>query len=448
MILLAQLGMKKYIIKGGITLKGEIAVAGAKNVALKALVAACLTDQEVAIDNVPLISDLFIMADIIKELGGSVELNGHRLKVRIDNVKKNKITLDKASQIRTSSMFLAPLLARTGVAIIPNPGGCRIGARPIDRIVEGLQKLGCSIVYDSDDGYFHAKTKGLIGTVYQFEKNTHTGTETMILASVLAGGRTVLENAAQEPEIDELIALLNSMGGKVVRSSPRTIVIDGVEKLKGAKLTIGPDRNEVVTFAIAGLATAGDVTVLGANKNSIKAFLDKLEECGANWQQVDKGIRFWGGQLKATDVVTSYFPGFMTDWQGPWAVLMSRAAGDSTIHETVYENRFSYVEELVKMGAKIELFNPKVKNPEAVYNFNWTDNKDEYSHAAKIFGPTSLHNAVLSISDLRAGATLVLAALSAQGENVIFGVEHIDRGYENFEGRLKKLGANIKRVED
>ncbi len=440
--------MKKYIVKGGVPLRGEVSVSGAKNVALKALVAAALTREEVEIDNVPLISDLFIMIDIIRELGGEVKILDHQLKIRVGDIKKHKISLDKASEIRTSSMFLAPLLARTGQAIIPNPGGCRIGARPIDRIVEGLKKLGCDIIYDSNDGYFHAKTKGLVGAHHKFDKNTHTGTETMILAAVLARGRTVLENAAQEPEIDELIILLNNMGGKVIRSRSRTIVIEGVEKLHGTKFSIGPDRNEVVTFALAGLATGGEATVVGAEKKSIKAFLDKLSQAGANWQEVERGIHFSGKNLRSTEVTTSFFPGFMTDWQGPWAVLMTKAQGISIIHETVYENRFSYIGELLRMGAKIELFNPKVKNPQELYNFNWADDKDEYFHAAKIYGPTPLHNAALSISDLRAGATLVLAALAASGESVIHGIEHIDRGYEDFAGRLKKLGANIKRLED
>lgn len=448
--------MDKFIVKGGEKLNGEVSVSGAKNVALKALVAACLTEEEVLIENIPLISDFLVMAEIIKDLGGKVEITNHRVKIRVGEFKKHKIPLKTAGEIRTSSMFLAPLLARTGQALIPNPGGCRIGARPIDRIIKGLKKMKADISYNSADGYFHAKapfdgakTVGLEGINYRFEKNTHTGTETLILAAVLARGRTILENAAQEPEVDELIDLLNKMGAQIKRKGARTIVIDGVSKLHGAKFTIGPDRNEIVTFAVAGILTGGDVFIPGAEKRKLAAFLEKLDLAGAGIEEKENGIRFFNkGSLRPTEVVTSFYPGFMTDWQGPWAVLMTKAAGVSTIHETIYENRFSHAPELLKMGVKIKLFNPKVTNPNNFYNFNWSDNKPEYKHAVKIFGPTQLHNAVVTISDLRAGATLVLAALAARGESIIFGVEHLDRGYEDFEKRLRGIGANIKRVKD
>lgn len=443
--------MKKFVINGGKRLKGEVTVSGAKNVALKALVAACLTPEEVIIENIPLISDFFVMAEIIEEIGGKVTIKGHSVRVQVKDIEKDKIPLEIASEVRTSSMFLAPLLARIGHAVVANPGGCRIGARPIDRIIKGLSKMGADIAYDSNDGYFHVKVKNknLKGVNYRFEKNTHTGTETLILAAVLAQGQTVLENAGEEPEIDELINLLNEMGAKIKRETPRKIIIDGVKKLQGVKFTVGPDRNEIVTFAVAGILTSGDIFVKGAKKKDLIGFLDELLFAGAGFEIKENGIRFYAkDELRATNIVTSFYPGFMTDWQGPWTVLMTQSRGISTIHETVYENRFSYVNQLIKMGAKIELFNPEVKNPESFYNFNWSDNKSEYQHGAKIYGPTKLHNAVVTISDLRAGATLVLAALVAVGESVIYGLEHLDRGYENFEGRLKSLGADIKKVED
>lgn len=441
--------MEKFIVRGGKKLHGQVGVSGAKNVALKALVAACLTEEEVVVKNIPLISDFFIMVDIIKEFGGTVVIDDHTARIRVQQIKKPKISLDKAAEVRTSSMFLAPLLARTGAAIIPNPGGCRIGTRPIDRTIDGLQKLGATIKYNSSDGYFYAKTEKLRGISYRFDKNTHTGTETMILASVLATGKTILENAAQEPEIDELIALLIKMGAKIKREQPRKIVITGVAKLHGTTYCIGPDRNEIVTLAIAAIITKGDVFIKGATKNGLVEFLEKLSECGARYEEKKGGIRFfYKGKLTATDITTVCYPGFMTDWQSPWAVLMTKAEGVSVVHETVFESRFGYVSELRKMGAHIELFNPVVSDPKSIYNFNLTDDVKDNFHAAKIFGPRTLHNAVVTISDLRAGATLVLASLIATGETTIFGVEKLDRGYETLEKRLQVIGADIQREEE
>lgn len=440
--------MEKFIVTGGSRLHGKTNVSGAKNVALKALVAACLTDEEVIIRNVPLISDVTVMVAIIKELGGEVTIDDHEMRVRVGEFKKSKISLDQASHIRTSSMFLAPLLLRTGEAVIPNPGGCRIGARPIDRTIEGLIQMGANIDYQSDDGYFHAKTKGLKGVDYRFEKNTHTGTETLIIAAVLATGKTVLKNAAAEPEIDELIDLLNAMGANIKRVEERRIEIEGVEKLHGAQVTIQPDRNEIVTFAVAAYVTGGDITIHGAKKETLSAFLTQLEKVGAKYEFVEAGIRFYSdGDLQANSITTDPHPGFMTDWQAPWAVLMTQAHGDSVIHETVFSNRFGYVSELRKMGAKIKFFNPEVEEPKAVYNFD-PDENEGMPHAITITGPTRLHDAVVTITDLRAGASLVLAALAGNGETVIHGVNLIDRGYEAFEERLKLLGANIERVND
>lgn len=442
--------METFVIKGGKKLKGSMSVSGSKNVALKALVAACLTDEEVIIENIPLISDFMVMVDIIQELGGKVRIKDHTAVVRMKKIKKTRISLEDAASIRTSAMFLAPLLARSGRAIIPNPGGCRIGARPIDRIVTGIEKMGVSVVYDSKDGYFYLNSKDRMkGIDYKFEKNTHTGTETLILSSVLAKGETVLNNAAEEPEVDELINFLNLMGANVRRISRRKIIISGVPKLHGAKFKIPSDRNEIVTFAIAAVITKGDVLIKNIDKNGLEEFLEKLKIAGGGIEEKKDGIRFYYiNGIKPVDITTLFYPGFMTDWQGPWLILMTQAKGVSAIHETVYENRFSYVGELKKMGAKIELFNPIVKNSEKFYNFNPEDNKKEYRHAAKIYGPVNFHNAVINISDLRAGATLVLAALSANGESVIFGVEHLDRGYEDFDSRIKKLGGNIRRVKE
>lgn len=442
--------MDKFIVSGGRKLKGRICVSGSKNVALKVLVASCLTNEEVIIENVPLISDFLVMADIIKELGGKVTITDHTVRIRVENFKKSKISLDKAATIRTSSMFLAPLLMRLGKALIPNPGGCRIGARPIDRIIKGAKKMGIKVSYRRKDGFFYLTASNKLKPVrYRFEKNTHTGTETLILLSVLAKGKTILENAAQEPEIDDLIEFLNLMGADVKRKEPRTIVINGVEKLHGAKFIIPSDRNEVVTFAIASVMTKGDIFIENINIRGLEEFITVFKKAGGGAEVDKNGIRFfYKGKLRPSSITTGFYPGFMTDWQGPWAVLMTQANGKSVIHETVYENRFSYVEELKKMGADIEFFNPKITNPKTFYNFNYEDNKPEYKHAIRILGPVQLHNGVIDISDLRAGATLVLAALSAAGESIILGIEHLDRGYEKFEKRLKTLGAKIRREKE
>ncbi|MDO8583048.1 MAG: UDP-N-acetylglucosamine 1-carboxyvinyltransferase [bacterium] len=445
--------MEKIVIKGGKKLTGSIFVSGAKNVALKAVVAACLTDEAVVIKNIPLISDFKVMVEIIHELGGEAKIIDHAVHVRMKKFKKEKISLDEAAKIRASAMFLSPLLIRMGKAIIPNPGGCRIGARPIDRTIKGVERMGFSVSYKSNDGYFYFKKNSDFKNKeinYKFDKSTHTGTETLIMiAALLKNTKTTLENAAAEPEIDELINFLNQMGAKILRTSERTIIIEGVEKLSGTEFTIGPDRNEIVTLAISAIITKGDLLVKGAQSVDLSPFIQRLELAGAGVEQQKEGVRFfYKGPLVSVDVETSSYPGFMTDWQGPWAILMTQARGEAIIHETVYESRFGYVQELKKMGADITLFNPVVKNPETVYNFNLADNNPSFFHAIRIKGPTPLHNAIVKISDLRAGATLVLAALAAVGESVIFGVEHVDRGYEKLEEGLSSLGANIKRIKE
>lgn len=441
--------MDKFVVVGGNKLVGSLRVSGAKNVALKALVAASLTSDEVVIHNVPLIADIFSMIEILKELGVSVVLEGHSIKIQADHLTSHAIPLDLAAKARTSFLFIAPLLARNKQAVIPNPGGCRLGARPIDRIIDGIKEMHVDITYHSDDGYFHAKTEGLQAVSYTFDKNTHTGTETMILAAILAKGTTVLENAAQEPEIDELIVLLNEMGGRIKRTAKRQITIEGVEKLHGATYTIKADRNEIVTFALAAILTKGDVFIEEVDLVDLESFLHMLDKTGAGYEKKANGIRFfYKGTLAPTDVTTGIYPGFMTDWQAPWAVLMTQAHGISTIHETVFENKLGYVHDLKRMGAKMTLFNPTLSNPEEIYNFNLVDDDESYFHAVKIEGVTLLHNAVVKTLDIRAGAAVVLAALIAKGETTIHGVYKIERGYEDFEKRLKNLGANIKRIPD
>ena len=441
--------MQKFIVKGGRKLSGNTSVFGSKNVALKAIVASCLTNEEVVIKNIPLISDFMVMTEIIGEIGGRVSIIGHTAKIRLEKIKKQNFTRECGFN---KDIFYVPRTAsfRERKAIIPNPGGCRIGARPIDRVIKGIKKMGVKVSYNRKDGFFHLSTLGVLNPVsYKFDKNTHTGTETMILLSVLVKGKTILENTALEPEVDDLIEILNSMGADIKRTGKRRVEINGVDKLHGAEITIPPDRNEVVTLAIAAIITKGDIFIENISIRGLEEFIEVFKKAGGGIEIRDLGIRFYyAGKIKALDITTTFYPGFMTDWQGPWVIMMTQAEGVSVVHETVYENRFNYVAELEKMGAEIELFNPQVKDPEKFYNFNYEDNKPEYKHAVRISGPSSLHNAVINISDLRAGATLVLAALAAGGESIIFGVEHLDRGYEKFEKRLRALGANIKRDEE
>lgn len=438
--------MEQLIITGGKPLKGTVKVGGAKNVAMKVIVAALLTDEPLIVNNIPLISSVLGTTKIVEPLGVAVKRKNHTLEISAKKIHKYKIPLELGGLYRTATMVMGPLLTRFGKAVVPNPGGCRLGKRPVDWHTQALEKMGANIHYRK--GYFYAEAKRLYGARIKFPKNTHTGTESVILAAVKAHGKTVIENAAEEPEVDDLIRLLNEMGSQIRRSG-KTITITGVPGLHGVDYTIMPDRNEAVTYAIAGIATRGDVIVDGTQREYLRAFLDKLDEAHAGWEPIDSTHTrfFWKDYLKPTDVITKPHPGFMTDWQAPWAVLMTQAQGISAIHETVFESRFFYALELRKMGAKIEFFDPKVINPRNYYNFNWNDRIEGYHQGIKVFGPVYLHDAVVEIDDLRAGATLVVAALAARGRSVILGTHHIDRGYERMEAQLKQLGASIKRVK-
>ena len=442
--------MDKFIINGPSVLHGDVTISGAKNVALKTIVASLLTDDPVILHNIPHIRDVTLMLEIIESLGSSVTFEGNTVRIANEKTRATTVPLEVGARLRTSSMVLGPMLARYGQAKIPNPGGCRIGARPIDRHIEGLVKMGATIAYHSEDGYFHASCEGLRGCEISFLKNTHTGTETLILAAVLADGMTLLTNAAEEVEIDDLIHFLNSMGARIKRTAQRQILIEGVKKLHGSEYSIMSDRNEEVTFAIAAAVSKGNITVYKSGYKDMKAFLTVFEKAGCGYRIIDDETiqYFFDKEIRPTEVVTSPHPGFMTDWQAPWALLMTQAAGISTIHETVFENRFSYVEELRKMGADIAYFDPYVEKPSDFYNFNWEDRVKGTHQAITITGSTPLHNAILSMNDLRAGATVLLAAVIAHGQSFVYGVGEIDRGYEKIDTRLNTLGASVERIEE
>jgi UDP-N-acetylglucosamine 1-carboxyvinyltransferase len=283
--------------------------------------------------------------------------------------------------------------------------------------------------------------------VYRFPKNSHTGTETVIMAAALAEGKTIIENAALEPEVDDLIVYLNNMGAHIRRRHHRIIEINGVENLHGTIHQIMPDRNEAVSYACAALATKGDIIVENAQSQYLTAFLEKLDEIGGGYEMQHYGIRFYYKEpLREADITTEPFPGFMTDWQPLWAVLATQLQGTSVIHETVYPSRFHYIEHLQQMGSDIDLFTPEVEHPDKIYNFDYSESVPPHHHAARFNGPTQLKPGTFTCRDLRHGATLVLAALAAAGKSVIHNIDEIDRGYEHLDSRLRSMGAKIERI--
>lgn len=439
--------MDKFVITGGNPISGEVSLCGAKNSGFKLMIAALYTDEATTLHNFSKIGDVLSTAQIIRQLGGKVSFGkNHILQVSGKGLTKQTFSERSGKLSRASTYFIGPLLYRFGRAIIPNPGGCRIGRRPIDRHIDGIRALGAEVKIVDDQ--YEITARKLKGAHFTFPKSTHGGTDIMIIAAATAEGKTILENAAQEPEVDDLIAFLNQMGAKITRLESRTIVIEGVEKLRRADYTVMYDRNEAVTFACAALGTGGDVFVLHAEEKNLTAFLEAVEKIGGGYEVERRGIRFfYKGPLTATNITTQPHPGFMTDWMSLWSILMTQAEGESVVHETIHNNRFAFVKELKKMGAKIELFNPKVNNPEEVYNFNLEDDRPEYFHAARIIGPTELKATNQEITDVRAGASLILASLIAKGKSELLGVDHVDRGYENLDGRLCSLGAKIKRVK-
>ncbi|OGK62330.1 hypothetical protein A2334_02085 [Candidatus Roizmanbacteria bacterium RIFOXYB2_FULL_38_10] len=437
-----------FIIHGGKPLKGKIILSGAKNVSLKVVIAALLFKGKVILHNIPKIEDIFELFHLIKTLGGSGKfIDTNTVSIDSTDLNENRLDFLHASKIRTSFMLFAPLLYRFKKAFIPNPGGCRLGARPIDRIVEGMQKLGVTVTYNSETGYYDASIIKKPEGSYVFQKPSHTGTEFLILMSVFCKGTILIRNAALEPEIDDLIQFLNEGGANITRIG-EDIKVVGVDELRQKRpYTIVSDRNEAVTYAVLGIITKGDITIGSIPKNYIQTFISFVKKIGAGVEQVknDSWRFYYKGDLMATNIITDSHPGFMTDWQPNWAVLMTQANGTSTIHERIFENRFAFVDELVKVGAKIEYYQPKIENPQSYYMFNYDVHKD-HKQAIKIYGPQRLHNGVLNIADLRAGATLAIAALLAQGESVINGASILERGYENFIGKVTHLGGDIKKV--
>jgi UDP-N-acetylglucosamine 1-carboxyvinyltransferase len=424
--------MQKFVITGGAPLTGEVRIAGAKNAVLKQMAAAVLTDEPCTLRNVPKISDVAILREVLTDIGFEVRrANGDGLEIHAREAEWKFVPLEAAMKMRASFILLGPMLARFGRVILPNPGGDRIGRRPVEYHVAALERMGATVVYRNGYYFASAPPDGLRGAHVEFPVVTVMGTENAMLAATLARGTTVLDNAALEPEVDDLIRMLCAMGARIQRTAERRIEIEGVDRLAGASHHVLGDRLEAETFAIAAAATGGAVRMQGVNPQHLGAFLEVCDRMGVPFETDAAAATLTvrgdsAGPLGAVDVRTAPYPGFATDFQAPLSVLMTQAHGVSTIHETIFEDRLDHMRELVRMGAQVEVLDER---------------------RARVAGPTPLHGAEVGIADLRAGATLILAALTANGTSVISGVEHVDRGYEQIEAKLVALGASINRIE-
>ncbi len=438
--------MSKFIITGGQPLIGAIRLGGAKNASFKIMIASLMCRGRSRLLNLAKIDDVELTRQIIDSLGAKTIPCGERtIFIDPNGLSSWKVPARFGDASRSSLLFIPPLIKHFGKAEIPFPGGDKIGQRPIERHLEGFKVLGGRYQFKKNKIVLTAP-QGLTGTCYRFAKNTHTGTENLIMLAVIAEGKTILENAALETEIDDLIFFLNSAGAKITRLRGRKIQIIGTpERLSGRTHAIMPDANEAASYACAALITKGDIAVEGAQKRDLAPFLEKINQIGGKFKIYRWGIRFWWkNELKATKVVTKPFPGFKTDWQPLWTALATQMSGTSQIVETIYEDRFGVVEPLKKMGAKIEFFQPKVANPKKFYNFNYQDADPNLYHGIKVFGSTPLKGAQFRAIDLRHGATLAIAALAARGVSKIDNAQVINRGYEDLGLKLKELGGNIK----
>jgi UDP-N-acetylglucosamine 1-carboxyvinyltransferase len=419
--------MDKLVIRGGEPLLGTVRVSGAKNAALPCMAAALLTDEPVILENIPQVRDIQTTRNLLAAMGAEVELGygraHHRTTLHCNNLASPEASYELVKTMRASTLVLGPLLARCGRARVSLPGGCAIGQRPIDLHIKGLELLGAKI--KQEHGYVEATAPRLRGAEIVFDKITVTGTEDLLMAATLAEGETILQNAAREPEVADLATLLNKMGAKIQGAGTPTIRIKGVTKLKGAKHRIIPDRIEAGTFLIAGALTGGDLNIANCDPAHLTAILSKLKQAGVKSKSTPTSVRVMGDNpFTASNLTTEEYPGFPTDMQAQFMALATQAEGASIITENIFENRFMHAQELVRMGANI-----KIEGRRAV-----------------VRGKTPLSAAAVLASDLRASASLVLAALVADGETIIDRVYHIDRGYEKIEEKLKAVGAQIRRI--
>ena len=417
--------MDKFRIHGGRPLEGEIAVSGSKNSALPALAACLLTEEPVKLNRIPPVRDIATMQKLLQYAGARVESKDGVVTVCAEKLARPEAPYDLVKTMRASSLVLGPLVARTGRARVSMPGGCAIGARPINLHVSALEQLGAQI--KQSHGYVKAEAPhGLKGTMVQFDRITVTGTEDLLMAAVLAQGRTMIQNAAREPEVQDLAALLTKMGARIEGAGTSTIQVEGVSKLHGTEHTIIADRIEAGTFLIAGAMTRGDLVISHCVPEHLDALASKMRQAGADVSTLrPDAVRVRvKRRLEAADITTEEYPGFATDLQAQYMAMMTLAGGISFITETIFENRFMHALELARMGANIRL----------------------EGRQAIVAGVEELTGAEVIASDLRASASLVLAGLVGRGETLVDRVYHIDRGYEKIEEKLARAGARIERV--
>jgi UDP-N-acetylglucosamine 1-carboxyvinyltransferase len=418
--------VEKLLIEGGVALRGEVSVSGAKNAALPILCAALLTREPLTLDNLPHLNDVRTMRSLLSQMGVRMEEHGTALTLSAKQVDWPLAPYELVKTMRASILALGPLLARCGEARVSLPGGCAIGLRPVDQHIKGLQAMSAEI--DLDHGYIDAKAVRLTGVRFVFDVITVTGTENLMMAATLASGTTVLENAAREPEVGDLAECLVAMGARITGAGSDRIVIEGVETLHGARHAIMPDRIETGTFLAAALAAGGDVSVAGVRPDTLEAVIDKLSEAGAEIATEPTRIRvkrqYGSRSLKSVSLRTMPYPGFPTDMQAQLMASMTVADDTAVITETIFENRMMHVQELKRLGADIEV----------------------EGNTAIIKGVRALTGATVMATDLRASACLVIAGLIAEGETVIDRIYHLDRGYERIEEKLSALGARIRRV--
>ncbi|UCC40999.1 MAG: UDP-N-acetylglucosamine 1-carboxyvinyltransferase [Candidatus Aminicenantes bacterium] len=420
--------MEKIKILGNhsFQLKGKIKISGSKNAVLPAITASLLTKEKIRLKNIPLVKDVFTILTLMKELGGDYNLKKNSLSVQVKKIRSYEASYELVRAMRASILVLGPLLARYGKAVVALPGGCAIGSRPIDLHIHGLEKLGASI--SLEHGYIKAEAKKLHGTEITFEKKSVGATENLIMAACLAQGETVLKNCSLEPEVPNLCELLVKMGAKIEGVGREIIRIQGVKELGGATHQIIPDRIEAGTFLLAGALTHGEIVLTHTLPNHLDTIIEKLRFSGAKIEKLNNhSLKVTGTpELRPQDITTSPYPGFPTDMQAQFIVLMTQAYGTSIITETIFDRRFSHINELLRLGANIDVYGDK----------------------AIVKGKTLLSGAETIATDLRASASLVLAGLIANGKTIINDAEHLDRGYEKIEEKLKALGAHIERINE
>lgn len=432
--------MRQLHIVGGDRLEGEVAISGAKNAASKMIIAALLTQEPVTLTNVPWQQETEIARELAHALGGTTAVTGdHTLTITVPEITGTS-ALALSRKNRLSILALAPLLHRAGEAMVPLVGGDRIGPRPVNFHIEVLERMGAVMTEDAE-GFRATAPQGLTGAVIDLPYPSVGATETALFAGVLAKGRTVIRNAAIEPEVIELVMMLQKMGAIIELKAGRHIELLGVTQLHGCSHRVLPDRIEAASYGALALATRGEIFARGADHRDLVTFLNAVRRVGGEYAVQSDGILFRGAaHYRGLQIETDTHPGFMTDWQQPFVVVLTQAEGTSVVHETVFQERFGYTSTLVEMGADITLFTNCLGEVPCRFRDH------NYQHAAVINGATPLRAAQMEVPDIRAGLAYVVAALVAEGESVLTGLEHLERGYEDLEGKLRGLGAHMSIV--